>query len=147
MKQDRFLIVILGIIGLLAVAALGSFFMRQNSQSYGPDDTPEGVIRNYVLALNLGDYEKAYGYIATNNLKPDFEDFERRLIERKSQLLETTIRIISTEINDNHATVILNTAREGVDPFNQARGYSQSAALIFQDGSWKIVDMPYSLWY
>ncbi|HBX70100.1 MAG TPA: hypothetical protein DEH25_12170 [Chloroflexi bacterium] len=147
MKQDRFLIVILGIIGLLAVAALGSFFMRQNSQSYGPDDTPEGVIRNYVLALNLGDYEKAYGYIATNNLKPDFEDFERRLIERKSQLLETTIRIISTEINDNHATIILNTAREGVDPFNQARGYSQSAALIFQDGSWKIVDMPYSLWY
>ena len=64
MKQDRFLIAILAGIGLLVVAAFVLFFVRQSNLNYVSDDTPEGVVQNFVLALHKGDYEKAYAYLA-----------------------------------------------------------------------------------
>ena len=59
MKQDRFLIVILGFILFLVVIAVGLFFIRQEPQTYGPEDSPEGVVRNFVLALQADDYSRA----------------------------------------------------------------------------------------
>ena len=49
MKQDRFLTGILIGIGVLIIAALAVFFTRKDSQTYVADDTPEGVVHNYVL--------------------------------------------------------------------------------------------------
>ncbi len=64
MKQDRFLLGILIGIGVLIIAALVVFFIRKDSQTYVPDDVPEGVVHNYVVAVLNKDYEKAYGYLA-----------------------------------------------------------------------------------
>jgi len=64
MKQDRFLLGILIFIGLLVIAALALFFIRQDSQVYVADDTPEGVTRNYALALQKQDFQRAYDYLA-----------------------------------------------------------------------------------
>ena len=75
MKQDRFLIGILVGIGVLVVLALGLFFTRQDTQEYQTDDTPEGVVHNYVLALYRGDHEKAYGYLAEGENKPSYNEF------------------------------------------------------------------------
>lgn len=147
MKQDRFLMVIVGIIGLLVTVALILFFVRRNSQNYQPDDTPEGVVHNYVLALNLEDYEKAYSYLAASDRKPDLDEFEREMIEKRTQLQRTSIRILSTQIEDNQAEVILSITRELGDPFEPPRSYEQKALLIFQVGTWKLTQMPYYLWY
>ena len=145
-KQDRFLIAIVGIIGLLAAAALILFFVRRSAQAYKPEDTPEGVVHNYVLALNLEDYEKAYGYLAASEIKPDLAEYQREMIEKKSQLQRTSIRILSVQIDGDQAEVILSTTREEADPFEQPRSYDQKALLIFQDETWKITQMPYYLW-
>jgi hypothetical protein len=64
MKQDRFLTGILIGIAVLVVIALVVFFLRQNSQSYISEESPEGVVHNYVLAVLNDDYEKAYDYLA-----------------------------------------------------------------------------------
>ena len=55
MKNDRFLVGIISFIGLLMVLAVVLFFVRQEPQDYGPEDSPQGVVRNYVLALQGGD--------------------------------------------------------------------------------------------
>ena len=60
MKQDRFLTGILIGIGILIIAALAVFFVRKDSQTYVPDDVPEGVVHNYVVAVLNKDYEKAF---------------------------------------------------------------------------------------
>ena len=60
MKQDRFLIAILAAVGILVISALVVFFFRQDSHEYGSDDTPEGVVRNYVIAIHKEDFERAY---------------------------------------------------------------------------------------
>jgi len=147
MKQDRFLALIVGVIGLLIVAALVLFFVRRNSQSYSPENTPEGVIHNYILSLEREDYEKAYGYIAASIRRPDFAEFERALIRKRPQLLQTSIRILSVKIEGNQATVLLSTTREDVEPFDPPRSYSQTVELIFQEGVWKLTRMPYDLWH
>ena len=71
MKQDRFLIGILVGVAVLVVVAVGVFFLRQNDQTYIAEDTPDGVVHNYVLAIQLGDYDRAYGYLAEGEGKPD----------------------------------------------------------------------------
>ncbi|MBW2589509.1 MAG: hypothetical protein JRD71_02105, partial [Deltaproteobacteria bacterium] len=65
MKKDRFLIGILVGIGVLITAALVVFFTRQgDGQTYMQESTPDGVVHNYVLALQQGDFQKAYGYLS-----------------------------------------------------------------------------------
>ena len=77
MKQDRFLVGILVGIGVLVVVALALFFTRQDKQEYVPDDTPEGVVRDYVLAIYKDDYEKAYAYLAETDNKPTYNEFRQ----------------------------------------------------------------------
>jgi len=146
-KQDRFLMIILGVIGVLVVVAIGLFFIRRNTQTYKPDDTPEGVVHNYLLALNQENYEKAYSYLATSDTKPDYSEFERVMSQKRPRLQQTSVRILSAEIDENRATVELSTTREETNLFEQPRSYIQQAKLIIQDGVWKLTQMPYSLWH
>ena len=146
MKQDRFLLIILGVIGVLMVAAVSLFFTRQNSQTYKPDDSPENIVRNYLLALNQEDYEKAFGYIASQDIKLDYAEFEDRMKQKRPQLLQHSIRIYSSEIEKNQATVVLMISRERTMLFEEPRSYNHRAKLIFQDHVWKLTRMPYFLW-
>lgn len=60
---DKFLIaIVVGVIILVVVAFL--LVVQQPEPSYQAEDTPEGVIHNYLLALEDEDYERAYGYIS-----------------------------------------------------------------------------------
>jgi hypothetical protein len=147
LKQDRFLLTIMGVIGVLIVAAIGLFFVRRNTQVYKPDDTPEGVVHNYLLALNQEDYEKAYIYIAASDTKPEYDEFEREMTQKRPPLLQTSIRILSTEIVGTQATVNLSTTSEETELFEQPRSYYRQAKLILQDGVWKLAQMPYFLWH
>ena len=85
MKQDRFLTGILIGIGVLIIAALAVFFVRKDSQTYVPDDVPEGVVHNYVVAVLNKDYEKAYGYLADLDNKPTYEEFRESFRDRCAQ--------------------------------------------------------------
>jgi hypothetical protein len=81
MKQDRFLTGILIGIAVLVVVALAVFFIRRDNQSYISEDSPEGVVHNYVLAVLNGDYQKAYGYLADLDHKPTYEQFRDAFIK------------------------------------------------------------------
>jgi hypothetical protein len=80
MRQDRFLTGILIGIAVLVIAALAVFFIRRDGQSYVSDDTPEGVVHNYVVSILNKDYEKAYGYLADLDNKPTFDEFRNAFV-------------------------------------------------------------------
>lgn len=61
---DRFLIGIVAGVVLLVGVAIAVVLLRSDDASYQPDDTPEGVAHNYLLALQQEDYERAYGYLS-----------------------------------------------------------------------------------
>ena len=124
MKQDRFLLGILIGIGALVVLALALFFTRKdNTLTYGPEDTPEGVVHNYVVAVFQRDYEKAYGYLADKKDKPTLEQFRKSFLQNYVNPDNNSVDIGGTEFTGDEAFVTVYVQYGSSDPFSS--GYSQ----------------------
>ena len=147
MKHDRFLLGILVFIALLVAAALTLFFTRQDMQTYGAEDTPEGVIRNYVLALQNRDFERAYGYLADKDNKPTLDAFLQAFLNRQLDISGAAIQIGSVEmIGSDQAMVEVTIVYAATDPFSTGWSSNETALLIEQNGAWRISSMPYPYW-
>lgn len=147
MKQDRFLTGILIGIGVLVVVALAVFFTRQDTQTYMAEDTPEGVVHNYVLAILNKDYEKAYGYLADLKNKPTYEEFRRPFLNGYVRPNDTAVDVGESEIDGDEASVEVAQIFNSGDPFSTGYRDVQRAILVKQDGAWKLSNMPaYNFW-
>ena len=147
MKQDRFLTGILVGIAVLVVIALAVFFLRQNSQSYISEDTPEGVVHNYVLAVLNDDYKKAYGYLADLDHKPTYEQFRDAFLTGVVNPNNSAVDIGNSEVTDDAASVEVALIYNPSDPFSTGYRDVQRAILVRQDGTWKLSSMPgYYFW-
>ena len=147
MKQDRFLLGILIGIGALVVLALGLFFTRKDSaMQYAADDTPEGVVHNYVVAVFQRDYEKAYGYLADKENKPTLEQFRAAFLQNFVNPDNTAVDVGAAERNGDQAFVTMYVQYHSGDPFSSGGRSEERAVLIAQDGKWKLEQMPYNFW-
>lgn len=147
MKQDRFLTGILIGIGVLVVAALAVFFTRRDSQTYVSDDTPQGVVHNYVVAVLEKDYQKAYGYLADLDNKPEYDAFRQAFLSGNVNTSGAAVDIGEAEINGDEAYVEVALIYNPSDPFSTGYRDIQRAGLVLQNGAWKISSMPtYYFW-
>ncbi len=147
MKQDRFLTGILIGIGALVVIALAVFFTRKDTQTYVAEDTPEGVVHNYVLAILNKDYEKAYEYLADLKYKPTYEEFRRPFLNGYVNPDNTAVDIGASEIDGDEASVKVAQIYNQGDPFSSGYRDTQRAILVNQKGVWKLSNMPaYNFW-
>lgn len=146
MKQDKFLTGILVGIGALIVLALALFFLRQDRRDYLPEDTPEGVTHNYVLAILDRDYEKAYGYLADLKYKPTYEEFRQSFLNGMVNPEGMGLGVGEAEIHGDEAVVNVTIYYSYSDPFSTRTGYTESALLVEQDGAWKVSKMPGNFW-
>ena len=142
MKQDRLLMVILGVIGLLVVVAVSLFFLRQEPQEYGLEDTPEGVVRNYVLALQSEDFQRAYEYLQNATDKPDFTAFQQSFLRNETAISRTVVQLGDVDISGINARVDVTVVHSNPDPFNRTWGENGTALLSLQDDEWRITSMP-----
>ena len=148
MKQERLLLIILAGIGLLVLSTIVIFIVRRNLRSYGPEDTPEGVLRNYVLAINQEDYTKAYGYLADTETTPDYEFFSQRMRGKTRSINQTALKIISADISENEAEIKVVVTQEGSNPFFDSRySNNRTVSLELRDGAWKLTRLPYPFGY
>jgi hypothetical protein len=143
MKQDRFLTGILVGIAVLVVVALAVFFARRNHQSYISEETPEGVVHNYVLAVLNKDYKKAYGYLADLENKPTYEQFRDAFLKGLVNPGNSALDIGKSEINGDTASVEVAMIYSQSDPFSTGYRDVQRAILVKQSGGWKFSSMPY----
>ncbi len=149
MKTDRFLLGILIGIGVLAVAALGVFLVRQSLQAYGPEDTPAGVVNNYILATSRGDYERAYAYLANpgNQGLPTLAAFQASFLNLRPGFTDTSVLVGETTTLGDQASVSLTIIEGGGSgPFGSPYRRQDVATLVRQGGAWKISQMPYPFW-
>jgi hypothetical protein len=146
MKQDRFLIGILVGIAVLIIVALTVFFSRKDNLNYVADDTPEGVIQNYVVALHKRDFEKAYGYLADLENKPTLEQFHQSFLDHSIDPANAGLEVGKSEISGDSASVSLGMIYSARDPFSEGYRNTDYAQLVRQDGAWKIKQMPNNFW-
>ena len=147
MKQDRFLTAIVVGIGVLIVSALAVYFTRQGAGSYVAEDTPEGVVHNYVLAVLNKDYPKAYGYLAGLNNKPTLDQFRQAFAVGRLNPAGSSIQIGKSTVSANDASVEVDMVNQPGDPFSSSYNNVGTAQLVREGGAWKISAMPtYNLW-
>ena len=147
MKPDRFLIGILIGIGALVLVALTLFFTRQDTQSYRPDDSPEGATFNYALAVVNKDYDKAYGYLADLENKPTYEQFRDAFFSGAVNPRNVGLDVGAAEIDGEAALVELSLIYSPSDPFSSGYSNTDRAQLVRQKGMWKLKYMPtYNFW-
>jgi hypothetical protein len=63
LASDRVLAGIVAAVVVLVAAAVVLTVIRPAAE-YQSEDTPAGVVFNYLLALQRGDYDRAYGYLS-----------------------------------------------------------------------------------
>jgi hypothetical protein len=147
MKQDRFLIGILIFIGLLVVAALVLFFVRNETPAYGPEDTPEGVLYNYAVALQLRDYARAYGYLAEKDNKPTYDYFRQAFLTRQLDTSTSALQIGEVQtLEGGEAWVSVTVQYSGSGLFNDGWSSTDRGSLVKQNEVWKISYLPNPYW-
>jgi hypothetical protein len=147
MKQDRFLMGILIFIGVLVIAALALFFIRNEKPTYGAEDTPAGVLYNYAVALQLRDYERAYGYLAEKNDRPTYQAFYQAFLTRALDTSNSALQIGDVQMLENgDAWVNLTIQNAGNGLLDNGWSNTDKGTLIKQKGVWKITYLPYPFW-
>jgi len=146
MKKDRFLLAILAGIFLLVIAAIVVFFTRTDRAVYVDGNEPADVVHNYVVAVHLEDWEKAYGYLAALKNKPTFAEFTTTFAENGMTTRSIGVELGKENIVGNNATVEINILVSNFTPFSSGYRSSDLAILEYQKGEWKISKMPYDLW-
>ncbi|MBC8504823.1 MAG: hypothetical protein ISR58_07800 [Anaerolineales bacterium] len=146
MKQDRVLIAILVVIFILITLSLTLFFIRRGDVEYGTDISPEGVVRNYVLALHKEDYQRAHNYLQDADEKPSMTEFRNEFMGLGWNLEDTGLQLGETEISGDEAVVRLTIIHGGSEPFGSSWSETNDAWLVQQKGEWKLSYMPYPYW-
>jgi hypothetical protein len=145
MKPDRFLTGILIGIGVLIVLALALFFVQRERVDYMAEDTPAGVVHNYVRAIEQQDYERAYSYLADTETKPSYSAFRITLTQDFAGN-RATAAVEDAEVFDNEAIVGLIIVRPGYGLFAQPYQERQTVLLVRQNEAWKITRAPWPYW-
>ncbi|WP_287907085.1 hypothetical protein [Chloroflexus sp.] len=111
-SSDRFLLGIIGGTVVLVVVALVMVLTR-STPDYRPDNEPSAVVFNYLLAIQRGDYERAYTY-----LSPTLPGYPSSVQKMRSDLSwlsnsneEVSFAIADTKINGDQATVTVRETR------------------------------------
>jgi hypothetical protein len=147
MKQDKFLIGILAFIGLLVAVALTLFFVRKDTTTYRPDDSPENVVYNFALAIQQNDLERAYGFLAELENKPTKTAFYQSIQNGYLNVSGNALQVGKVTMQgQDGAWVDVTIQYLGSGPFDSGWSSQDRAVLVRQNGDWKISYMPYPYW-
>ena len=143
MKNDKFLVgIIIGIIALVIVALLIFLTRQDDALTYQPEDQPQDVVFNYLLALDKGEYEKAYLYLAEIPNKPSLAQFRQSIAISRGEY-DNAVKISDQEIDGQTATVNVVTQTSGGGLFNDSYQYSETA--ILENVKWELADHLHAL--
>lgn len=139
-RFDRRLALLLGGAVLLIIAGLVAVpLMGRQTPPLAPENTPEGVVQRFYLALYARNYSTAYDYLAPDTQEKlsltEFQQGSQHIVDN-SQL-----RIGSVTVDGDTATVRANLTTFGSgELFGSNEWTSENDVLLERDGeSWKIV--------
>jgi len=147
-STDRLLIGIVAGVVVLVAAGFAVALLRPEP-AYKPDDTPEGVTHNYLLALRLGDLDRAYGYLSPTlpGYPPLASSFERDVRNNDyifGQDETSALEVVSSQISGLHATVSVRKTTFNQGGLFESSEYSRTFEVeLKRDASsnaWKLIE-------
>jgi hypothetical protein len=152
-SSRRWLIIFAIVISILVIATVSLvLLMKGNEIALLPQDTPQGIVQRYLIAVQEKNYQKAYNYLSfepSQKIKA-YDDWLRMVIgaPQISDQSAWKATLGKTTQNGDNATVevIIDTFRPG-GPFEDLL---RSQQIIFQlskiDGKWLITSPAYIYW-
>ena len=149
----KFLFAIAVGVVILVAALLISALLRFETPQYQAEDTPRGVVHNYLMALQLKDYERARSYLSptlpgypvnTEQFAADVDGFaadvNRPPYDVNWYKRDVSLVVEPANIYDDSAEVLVRrTELQGGDLFEGGQGtYTFYVRLQLVDGAWKI---------
>ncbi len=145
---DKFLIAIVAGVVILVGAVLAVALLRPNQPTYQPDDTPEGVAHNYLLALELEEYERAYGYLSPTlpGYPANAEKFVSNVEGERWSFGyyddDVSLAVDAVSVTGDRAKVVVRRTVFNRGGLFDSGQYSTTfdMTLRSEDGMWKIAD-------
>jgi hypothetical protein len=155
-SSSRWLLIFGAAIGLLVIVAIVLVFTtaRPGGEPLLPEDTPEGTVQRYLLALQAEDYITAYNYLS---FPPgeliSYEEWRERA-RGYADNYEVKVTLTESSVTDNEASVDVVFDVISSDepfhnfPFGSPVSTHQRTFYLEQEGtSWKITSPTYVSWY
>lgn len=129
--STRFLVISGAVIGVLVVATVALLLAVGDggSATLLPEDTPEGVVQRFFLALEAEDYREAYSYLSSAVREEEsYQSWSRQLVGNRDGP-EWTVMLGESLVVGNQATVEVTYTRfypstpllEFIDPIRTSR--------------------------
>ncbi|MCL4263436.1 MAG: hypothetical protein KJ069_09480 [Anaerolineae bacterium] len=142
--SNKFLFGIVFGVVLLVIVAFSVVLLRPEP-TYQDDSTPEGAAHNYLLALQQGDFERAYQYLPTTFKYPTDADNLADDARQNSWLFETggdyALAVDSVkQQNEEEAIVTIRKTTFYNDGLFGSRELSQTFTMHLtpEAGEWKV---------
>lgn len=145
---DKFLIGIVAGIVVLVGVVLALALLRPHQLSYLPDSTPEGTAHNYLLALELEEYERAYGYLSP--MLPGYPDglaaFERDVQSNRWSFGragdDVSLAVESASVSGNRAKIVVRRTQFHTGGLFDSGQYSSTFEMTLrrEQDEWKVAD-------
>ena len=142
---DRLLVLMTGGVGLIVLAGLIALFVVNSRQEVQlSQDSPEWVVQQYLKALEGGNWEEAYGFLADSvkdtNTRRSYETRMPAHIEQSRRIL-----LEKSEVTDGQARVVVSISTfQSTGPMSTSE-YTQrfDFRLKLEGGQWKIISPTY----
>ena len=151
MKASNRLLLGFGIaVGVLVIVALVLVLTIPTQETrLLPENTPEGIVQRYFLALEAEDYVKAYSYLSPPpSDKLTYEEWRRRFVISEERP-GWKVTLGKSVVRDNEATVDV-----GVDvfrprgPFDNPVSTQHVTFFLKKEGTiWKITSPTHVWWF
>ena len=144
--SSRWLAGIALLVVALVVLSVVVALVNRRGVSLLPEDTPEGVVQRYVLALQEGDGKRAYGYLSGELQEHcTYQYFwdSTRTLERR----DTRISLESTEALDGDVEVWVKVTETRLSqPFGmREHSYTMQYVLEREKDAWRFSEPPWPL--
>ena len=151
MKPSSRLLLIFGaIIGILVIVALVLVLMMDNTgdEPLLPEDTPEGTVQRYLLALEDGDYLKAYSYLSPPpSERLHYEEWRDPFIEsEEGPALKVVLEKSTLMGNEASVDVVVDVFRPSGPFGNPVHTHHINFFLEKEGTSWMIIS-PVDVWW
>ena len=149
-SSDRLLALFAGAIGLLALLALLLVINVKNKPVILlSENSPDGTVQRYLMAIDNGDSQLAFSYLALPSGDPTTYDMWRQPFNFQANRPAFEARLSQTRVNGDEAEVdmVIDVFRSSGGPFNN-QVYSNNIVFLLKmiNGVWKITS-PTDTWW
>lgn len=154
-SSSRWLFAFAIAIGVLVIVAvvLVLTMTGEGATNLLPEDTPEGTVQRYFLAIEAEDYEKAYSYLSPSTIAEEsrynsYEKWSQSFVQRQQKnVWKATLGESSVTDDQARVAVTIDVFRPDTPFTNPVRTRHYTFLLKKEGTSWSITAPVYPLYF